>query len=708
MAALGSIRKRGALLIGVIGLALFGFIAGDVFRSCETQGNEGRMQIGEVAGTKLSQPEYQELINEIEASRNGQQLTDQERNQVWRMFVENTILQKECEKLGLTVTDEELKNLLTEGTHPALLNFRAFINQTTNKFDITLLKEFLSSYKQMEETGDPQAEQLRAFYYSWKGFEKNLRSNLLQQKYYNLLSGCALSNPVEAEFAFNAANKENKVILASFPYSAINGDSIEVSDADIKAKYEELKENFKTVEELRDIKYVSVRVLPSEKDREALMNKMNDAAKQLSEGVNPVKVLRDAKSEYKYNGIALPKNAYANDIVAAIDTLNVGETSSPFVTSGATTTMNVVKLLAKKELPDSVEIRGFVVGGVDMADAQKNADSIVAMLKSGVEFDSIKVENGQAMPKTWLTIKDIDPRQSLSADNKALFDACLNGNVKDLKVLPLSNYVMVYEILDRRSVSEKYDVAVVKTELTFSNDTYNSVYNTFSRFVSESQTIEDLEKNAPNYEGYMVLEQTRINCEPKDIAGVAGTRDVLKWIFTEEKTGAVSPLFENSNRNNLMVVALTDIVPAGYTPISKIEAQLKSLVVNDKKFEQAKEAFANVTDLSAINNEQVKIDTLNNITFNSNTSVPSIHAYNESSLSGAICGAEVNKLSPVVKGNSGAYVFKVLEQSTKAGQVLDVKAMEQQLRIANMEMVIYTTMADLRNATDIVDKRYQF
>ena len=47
MAAIGKIRSWGPVLATVIGLALFAFIAEEMFRSCEATGNERRQQVGE-------------------------------------------------------------------------------------------------------------------------------------------------------------------------------------------------------------------------------------------------------------------------------------------------------------------------------------------------------------------------------------------------------------------------------------------------------------------------------------------------------------------------------------------------------------------------------------------------------------------------------------------------------------------------------------
>ena len=116
MAALQTIRSKGALLVGVLGLALFSFIAEEFFRSIETTSNMERSQVGEVYGEKLSVQDFQQLVEEqseitkLQRMLQGQdanltdQQTEQIREQVWRQFVEQQIIKHECDKLGLYVS----------------------------------------------------------------------------------------------------------------------------------------------------------------------------------------------------------------------------------------------------------------------------------------------------------------------------------------------------------------------------------------------------------------------------------------------------------------------------------------------------------------------------------------------------------------------------------------------------------------------------
>ena len=311
MAAIGKIRSWGPVLATVIGLALFAFIAEEMFRSCEATSNERRQQVGEVLGKKISVQEFQSMVDEyqevIKMTQGRDNLSEDELNQVkdqvWQQFVNNTILEAEAEKVGLTVTDQEMQNLLKAGTNPMLMQ-TPFVNQQTGRFEVSQLTKFLDDYKKMKSQDNAQMmEQYERIYQYWKFMEKTIRQQVLAGKYQQLLAQCLLSNPVSAKMAFDAQNTESDVMLAALPYSSIKDTEVQVSDADIKDKYNAQKEMFKQYVESRDIKYVDFQVVASKADRDALMKTMKEAQQQLSAGVAPAEAVRKAQSQVAYTGI---------------------------------------------------------------------------------------------------------------------------------------------------------------------------------------------------------------------------------------------------------------------------------------------------------------------------------------------------------------------------------------------------------------------
>ncbi|MDE7086376.1 MAG: SurA N-terminal domain-containing protein, partial [Prevotella sp.] len=652
----------------VIGLALFAFIAEEMFRSCEATNNERRQQVGEVLGKKISVQEFQALVDEyqevIKMTQGRDNLSEEELNQVkdqvWQQFVNNTILEAEAKKVGLTVTDQEMQNVLKAGTNPMLMQ-TPFLNQQTGRFDVSQLTKFLDDYKKIKSQGNAQMmEQYERIYSYWKFMEKNLRQQLLAGKYQSLLAQSLLSNPVSAKMAFDDQNTESDILLAALPYSTIKDSEVEVSDADIKAKYNEQKEMYKQYVESRDIKYVDFQVVASKADRDALMKTMQEAQQQLSAGVAPAEAVRKAQSQLPYTGIFATRNAFPADIAAKIDSMAVGQVTAPFETV-YDNTYNVVKLVNKALLPDSVEYRQIQVGGETAEAAHKTADSIYTALQGGADFETLAKKYGQTGAKQWFTSAMYERAQTVDADTKSYIEALNNLEAGQTKNLEFSQGNIVLQVTARKAMVNKYDVAVVKHTIDFSKSTYSDAYNKFSQYVSENNNIEGLEKNAQKF-GFRVLERQDLYNSEHTVAGIRSTRDAMKWIF-DAKTGNVSPLYECGNNDHLLVVALTAIHPVGYRELDgNIKEQLKQEVIRDKKFDKAAEKLAGVKDIAAAKAKGAVVDSVRQITFSAPVFVQSAGS-SEPALSGAVAAVKQGQFSPVaVKGNGAAYLFQVLSK----------------------------------------------
>lgn len=706
MAAIGKIRSWGPVLIAVLGLALFAFIAEELVRSCEATSNEQRQQIGEVLGEKINVQDFQALVDEIQEvykmqgmdNLNEEQL-NRIKDQVWQTYVENQILESECDKLGLTVTVTEMQNVLKEGTNPMLAQ-TPFVNQQTGRFDASALTKFLAEYKTAQS--NPQAaaiaEQYKTIYNYWKFIEKNLRQQLLAMKYQTLLRASLISNPVSAKMAFNDQNTESDIQLASLAYSSVNDNQVTVTDADIKAKYNEEKEMFKQYFETRDIKYVDFKVLPSVADRQALMKTMLDAQKQLSEGADPAQVVRKAQSAVAYIGIPVSRRAFPYDIAAKVDSMAVGQTTAPFETKDDNT-LNVVKLIGKVSLPDSIEYRQ-----IQVAD-KTTADSIYTALNNGGDFEAIAKKYGQTGEKSWMTSAMFDQMQSVDADTKSYIDALNNSALNTATELNFAAGNVILQVTARKAMSEKYNVAIVKHTIDFSKATYSAAYNKFSQFVSENQTLEQMEKNCGKY-GFAVRERQDMMNSEHNVVGIRATREAMKWIF-DAKEGEVSPLYECGENDHLLVIALTNIHNVGYRDIAGVKEMLKAEVMRDKKFEQLSAKLAGVTSIAAAKAKGAQISDVNQVTFSAPAFIQATGA-SEPAISGAVAAAKQGEfVKRVIKGNAGAYMLQVTKKAQRAGVKFDAKQVEMQLQQQAVQAVS-RYMNELYLKANVVDNRYLF
>ena len=694
----------------VIGLGLFAFIAEEAFRSCEATKNQQRQQVGEVLGKKINVQEFQALVDEyqevIKLTQGRDNLSEEELNQVkdqvWNQFINDQIISNEAKKLGLTVTDEELQNILKEGTNP-MLRQSPFVNQQTGRFDVTMLTKFLADYK--KNAGNPQlSESYDRIYKYWQFIEKQLRTQTLAQKFQGLVVGSLLSNPVSAKMAFDAQNQESDILLASIPYSSINDNDVKVSDADLKAKFDSEKEMYKQTIETRDFKYVDFQVVPSAADRDALMKTMNDAYEKLQSGANPSEVVRKAQSQFPYSGIAATKNAYPRDIVARLDSMSVGQTSRPFETT-SDNTLNVVKLIAKTQAPDSIEYRQIQVTGATLEAIRKTADSITTALKAGANFEELAKKYGQEGQSQWLTSAMYENSTNMDEESKNYLASINSLGVNEVKNLEFSQGNIVMQVLNRKAMVDKYDVAVIKHTIDFSKGTYSDAYNKFSQYVSENKTLADLEKNADKF-GFKVLERKDLFNSEHNVVGLRSTREAMKWLF-DAKEGDVSPLYECGNNDHLLVLALTKIHPVGYRDFESVKEMLKTEVMNDKKFDQIKSKYANVKSLADAQKTGAKVDSVNQITFGAPVFVQSTGA-SEPALAGAVAGVKQGEFSPsIVKGNAGAYLFQVSRKAAREGEKFDAKAVEMRLQ-QQAAQAASRFISELYQKADVVDNRYLF
>lgn len=712
MAVLGKIRSKGILLVSIIGLGLFAFIAEEAFRSCEASKNNERQQIGVVLGEKMTYEEFQKLVDEysdvIKMMQGKENFTEDElnslRDQVWNSYVQSKLIEEDAKKLGLRVTDDEIRAILNEGTNQMLLQ-TPFVNQQTGRFDANQLKQFLSEYK--KNTNPQLQEQYQKIYNYWNFIEKSLRQQILAQKYQTLLASTFLSNPVEAQQAFNEANEEADIDLIAFPYSSVKDADIKVTDADLKSKYEELKPTFQQYEESRDIKYVSVKVNASATDRSELLKKTNEYAKALASAEDPAEAVRKSGSIIPYLGVPVNKNAFPTDVQLLLDSIAVGSTTA-VKENAQDNTLNALRLISRAQLPDSIQFQAIQVGGNTPEEAHKRADSIYAALSADAsQWEAIAKKYGQTGEKTWMTTQQYQYAPSLDKDTKNYLNVLNNAGVGELKNIATNGGNIIVKVSDRKAMTTKYIAAVIKTEIAFSKDTYSKAYNKFSQYVSENQTIEALEKNAKKY-GYTLETLSDVVNSQHNVANIHSTHEALKWVF-DAKEGNVSPLYECGDNDNLLVVGLTKIHKKGYRDLDDpmVKEKVKAEVVKDKKAEKLIAEVSGIKNAKEAIAKGAKVSSVNQVSFAAPVFVAETGA-SEPALSGAVAATGKGKFSThPVKGNAGVYLFSKKNVNKRSGVKFNDKQEESKLAQRHLQMAS-GFMGELFIKADVVDNRYLF
>ena len=693
MAAIQKIRSHGTILMIILGGALLLFIVSSVITNFNIFSNAN--EVGKVNGTSLDAQTYQkrvEILSEELKTRNSIQagketsISDQEmatvRNYVWQEFSTSQVIKKEADKAGLSVSEEEIDEVLRTGQAQCIQLFWPLASQfgLGNQYNFQALKQFISekdkNMQQIAQSGNADAMNKYAqAIEAWDLCEKVFLPNeILLQKLNTLMSMCVVSNPVAAKYDATRLGTSIDAEIVAIPASTIDDSKIQVTDAELQTAYDQLKELFYQNDETRDVKIIDVNVVPSAQDMATLKKDMEENAKQLAETTDLNNVIGTA-STIQYTNMPLTKaflQSEVPDVAQRLDSGAVGGVVPPYISKekDGSDVYTTFKVVAKEELPDSVLYDIIYPGGKDLDGQKKTADSIYKALEGGADWAALSKKYNQKEAKVdsiWMTSKMYE-RFGMTAEEVKINTTLNTTPAGQFTKIEGEGGNMIVKIRDRKAMQTKYNVAIYRRNVEFSDKTSDTEQSKLNEFLSKNQSIEAIVKNAPK-SGYKVQDYDALSKEGvvNLVATIGNARDVATWIFDDAKAGDISKVYEVGSKNDHLVLAcVTSINKKGYLPIDNpgVKKQLTAYVKQQKKVQQLVKNYGKMSFDQAASVAGAVTDTIKDVNaiamFQGGVMSMKVGTP-EVKLAATICKTDVNKTA-VVGGVGALYFVKVVSK----------------------------------------------
>ena len=700
MAIIGSIRKHSWIAVAIVGIAILAFILGDL-----TKNRGGIPDMGKVNATTMTSQRFNELVSEMENNYKMQQQTTQIpsevetqiREMVWEQFVDESLMEEQTSKLGLTVSAAELSDMYTGVfIHPAVR--QSFTDPQTGRFDIQQVNYWIDNFDNLDTMRRMQ----------WVELEKNVRRDREQQKYNSLISkGFYMPKAINEKIASYSSETSN-IRVAALPYSSVADEEAVIGDADFKAYYDEHRAEFRVQEEMRELEFIAFPVNPTAEDLADIENdvkKVWDEFQTVPE--DEVAFFVNAESDRSYDSSYVKASTFKAPFDEQIAAASAGTMLAPVMAGNE---WMMAKVLASAVRPDS--LRASVVyilnsnagGGITRSDEQAKhlADSVLALVNGNKMSFEQAVEQFSDDPQKGETKGDMN--WQLDGGYGFLNEQIVNTPVGQsfLFTNPMGVGYFVVKVTDKTPATKKYRVALITREIVPSNNTNRAIYNEANRFAGQNRSIEAFDAAAR--EQNMQVRSARVNMMSDNMAGVPNARSIVQWAYNEDtKVGAVADQVYECD-GMFVVVALKDVYKKGIATLDQMRPMIEQQVRLDKKaqvlMERANAAVKAGQDINSIATAMnVTVDTLEGVSFSD---------YNlqqfgmEPKVLAAVAATQSGIVGPV-KGANGVYVVQVDGKMPREVNANEMNRMEQGLTVKSR----YASQV-LRSAAKIVDQRNKF
>ena len=684
MVSLENIRNRSGLLLVVIGFAMLAFILTDLLSSSNGSVSTD-LVVGEVGNEEIDYQAFEQRVQEtLENQRRSNPNVDiaQVRNSVWNQVVRETILNNEFAELGIEVSSGELFDMV-QGDNPYPTVKQSFTNPETGEFDRARLLQFLKEDINNDETGQSMQQ--------WLSFEDAIRKERQNNKYNALLAKGLSVSDWEAEQAKKYQSEIRNVSFIQIPLQTLPDSLVSVSDSELKSFIKDNSSKYQQ-EASRGIEYVVFSVSPSDEDRLDANDWIEDIKADFSEADDDMQFVR--KNSDSFNRVLYVGEDGLADNVKALMTSKRGTVIGPF--QQGFNTLRLAKLVDKASRPDSVEARHILLSSPD---AEAKIDSLKKLINKGQSFAELAKTNS------------MDQGSAINGGDLGWFaegmmvdefnEACFSANKGDLIVVNTQFGTHLIEVLNKSKSTEKYKVAFLDREVTFSNSTYQEIFTKAGKFAAENTNYEDFNTSLVS-ENLSKRVADDLQENTITIPGLESPRELVKWAY-ESNIGDVSDVFEFGDK--IVVASLTSIKQEGLSDLDDVRAEVERLVIDKKKSDQLINELSAYTTLEEVSsNYGSSIITAEGLNFSS-SQVPNLGE--QVAFVGAAFAVEEGQTTKVFSSKNAVCMIRV-DKVIVAPENTDFSSAKNSILNNLQSRASFQAYQALVELNDVNDKRAKF
>ena len=719
MAAIGSIRKHGVLLLVIIGLALLAFILGDLSNVTRVFSNKYTM--AKIDGRKMDQEyskQYEENTALIKLLQKKNSLEDDETYQIhdmtWQQLLQSQVLDKELEKLGMAYTnqmiedykDNMIASLSTQQPNQFIAQFANALAEQVGPENTMAILSNIESYANNDQAKD--------IYNAYKALVRIAVNSEKQQQYFALAQNSVyFSDPMAKQLA-----KDNKMSLVSLmtvnpELTAFQNMKPEVAEKEMKEFYNAHKKDLFTVTDRnRDLNVAVFPINPTPADLKAIEDSVRKdfAAFAQAPSIAEYNISKGFggavdSTYFKESDINLP------ELDSLVFKSAVGSFIEPFTYENVKWYFG--KVFGAASRPDSVMVAtielpfktaSYQEAPYSKKEARLLADSLRQAIVSGQTTIFAEQPNylyGREQGDTTFWI----PERGTMPD---LYNNLLTTPNGGIYLYKAPNGYIVFQVLDRTQPIEKRQFVLYDYDITASDATVSALRSQANQFAAGVTSNEELVANAAK-QGIQVVSGDHVTSMAANIGQLPNCRDIVSWSFGDDvKKDAISDVF-NINRMFFAVASVANVREVGEQKYKDVKDDIKSLLEHQNKVEMVAEQLNK--DLASGDMQSVAQKYSVAVTDSVSLSFAGDYYMNrgvDSKAIGQIFNLPANKPTAVA-GNNVAYVVNVME--TRDGQATENLMLEKnylQNAVLGRERNQDTLLGYLINQVKVLDNRVRF